>query len=107
MFRYQAAVQDNVIKVTLSGRFSGENEDTLQKTVKDLIQPNIKEVRFFTQGGFLITRSGIESLMTIIRSLRQTEQRVVLENLPYNYARVFQMAEMDKIADLVEEVLPE
>lgn len=99
--------QDSRVKMVLSGRFSNAQATGLKKRVNRCLKTDTKEIHFFTSQGFLITRSGIESLIDIIRQLRREGLRITLENLPYNYAPVFRMADMDKIADLVEEDLTE
>jgi anti-anti-sigma factor len=52
--------------------------------------------------GFSIDKSGITLLMEVIQNLKQKNISIVMENLSYNYLRIFQMAGMDKFATLKE-----
>jgi DNA-binding NtrC family response regulator len=61
-----------------------------------------KERVLFFDNDFSINKSGISLLMEVIQKLRQKNTPVVMENLSYNYLRIFQMAGMDKFAVLKE-----
>lgn len=106
-FFFTPVKENNRLRVELSGRMSGENAANFKKIFMELDEKQINRVHLVTLDGFSVTRKGIEMLMAVARNLRGRQINVVFENLPYNYARLFQMAEMDKIATLVEEVLPE
>jgi anti-anti-sigma regulatory factor len=64
-------------------------------------EPEKERVLFF-QDDFSIDKSGIALLMEVIQKLRQKNTPIVMENLSYNYLRIFQMAGMDKFAILKE-----
>jgi YesN/AraC family two-component response regulator len=106
-FSFTQTHQARELKIDLFGRLSGENETGFGRIFSGMDQKKTDRVRFVTRDGFSVTRKGIESLMAVVRDLRRQQIKVRFENLPYNYARVFQMVDMDKIADLAEEILPE
>ena len=106
-FTFTEVKEDRDLRVDLFGRMSGENTLDFQDKIKALEPQKTDRVRFVTRDGFSVTRKGIEGLIAVARHLRGLQIKVRFENLPYNYARMFQMAEMDKIADLIEEILPE
>jgi anti-anti-sigma factor len=66
----------------------------------------VEQVYLILDDGFSIDRSGISLLTDVIQGVRQKGIRVFMENLSYNYARVFQMAGIDKLA-VLKEALPE
>nr|NJM00890.1 response regulator [Desulfobacula sp.] len=61
-----------------------------------------KEAILVFQDDFSIDKSGVGLLMETIQRLRQKNLAVTLENLSYNYMRIFQMAGIDKFAALKE-----
>ena len=67
----------------------------------------IKKIKLILDDSFSIDRTGISLLMEAIQQLKQKDISVIIENLSYNYARVFQMAGMDKMATLIEAVVEE
>ncbi|MCF6246037.1 MAG: response regulator [Desulfobacula sp.] len=106
-FEFRSLQKNDFLQITLTGKLSGQKTPDLLKKIQENVQETINEVHMITDDGFSITRSGISALMTLIQKLRQTHIKISIENLSYNYIRVFQMAGMDKIATLVEEVLPD
>jgi len=63
---------------------------------------DVKEICLILDNSFSIDRTGISFLMDLIKELKQKDILVVLENLSYNYVRVFQMTGIDKMARLQE-----
>lgn len=66
----------------------------------------VKEVNLIFDDSFSIDRSGISTLMDVIQDLKQKDISIIMENLSYNYIKVFQMAGMHKIA-MLKETLPD
>ncbi len=106
-FNTECTQKNNVLYITLTGKLSDQKTADLLKKVKENVHDGIIEVHLITDDGFSITRLGISALITIIQELQQSHIKIFIENLSYNYIRVFQMAGMDKFVTLVEEVLPE
>lgn len=97
--------KDQLILST-SGKLTATAKNTLMTAialdgaVED--SKTIKSVCLLTDDGFSIDRSGIALLIQLIQDLKQKNISVVLENISYNYARVFQMAGIDKLAQIHE-----
>ena len=106
-FEFSLVKNTGFLNAVLKGKFSGDHEADLQRELQNAMSPDVTQVHLIADDTFSVTRSGIAALMTIARELQQQNAAVAIENLSYNYARVFQMAGMDKIATLIEEVLPE
>ena len=88
--------------VSLKGKLSGSARPSFSLLIKSLNPENEKEVILIFNDGFSIDKSGITLLMEVIQKLKQKNIPIVMENLSYNYLRIFQMAGMDKFATLKE-----
>lgn len=106
-FDYNLRLDGSTIEIELTGRLSGENLQEIEDRLDALNKGKTAAIRFITDEGFSINRSGIGALMTMMQRLGTADRRITIENLSYSYCRVFQMAGMDKMATLVEEILPE
>jgi len=106
-FEFCTAQRDNALQVNITGKLSERKMTDLLTQVQTEVQKSTEAIRFITDDGFSITRKGIAALMTLFQDLRQNKVKISIENLSYNYVRVFQMAGMDKIGTLVEETLSE
>ena len=106
-FEMAAKIRDDRLKVSLDGKLSEKQAGLLKEVIHQKIHRGIRKIYLVINDGFSINRPGITALMSLIRELQMQSLVIIIENLSYNYVRVFQMAGMDKIATLVEEVLPE
>ena len=106
-FEFSVVKNTGFITATLKGKLSGENEADIQAALNRVMDPDVTRVSLTADDTLSITRSGIAALMAVIRDLQRKQAAVAIENLSYNYARVFRMAGIDKLADLIEEVLPD
>lgn len=104
LFSFRLEQEGNHLNVHISGRLTGEKPLDL---IGQLSQDRFDTIRLITDDSFSITRSGISTLIAMVRSLNSFADHITIENLSYSYARVFQMAELDKLAVLVEEELSE
>ncbi|MFH2057452.1 MAG: response regulator [Pseudomonadota bacterium] len=97
--------KDQLILST-SGKLTATAKNTLMTAIAldGVVEESnkIKSVCLLTDDGFSIDRSGIALLIQLIQDLKQKNISVVLENISYNYARVFQMAGIDKLAQIHE-----
>jgi DNA-binding response OmpR family regulator len=58
------------------------------------------EIKFCFDESFSIDRTGITLLMEIVQQIKEKGIRISMEGLSYNYYRFFQMAGMDKMAEI-------
>jgi len=94
------------LQIDLKGRMTGENEPLFSSILNDSYSSKIRKIQIILNDTFSINRSGIALLTTLLQGLKEKSVSVSIENLSYNYARVFQMAGIDKMATL-HEALPE
>ncbi len=106
-FEMVAKIRDDSLKVSLDGKLSEKQAGLLKEAIHQKKHRDIRKIYLVINDGFSINRPGITALMSLIQELQLQNFVITIENLSYNYVRVFQMAGMDKIATLVEEVLPE
>ena len=101
-FEFSESRDKHRLVISIKGKFTSSAKDAFSVLFKDESLLNVKEVCMTLDDSFSIDRSGISLLMEIIQNLKQGGVLIVMENLSYNYARVFQMAGIDKIALLKE-----
>lgn len=106
-FEFTSEKDQDTLTLTLKGKLSGEWSDNLRKELQTGIQEGMTSICLIAHDTFSITRTGIGALMILVGELRQKNTAVTFKNLSYNYCKVFQMAGLNKIADLVEELPPE
>ncbi len=100
-FALSETQKDGNLIVSLKGKLS-ESARPLFSPLLSAVNPDPEERILFFQEDFSIDKSGIALLMDVIQKLRQKNTPIVMENLSYNYLRIFQMAGMDKFAILKE-----
>lgn len=98
--------EGRTVFVSVKGKLTASAAHAFSSLFKTGLPDDVKAVRLIPDDGFSVDRSGISLLMEVIRDLKQKDISVVIENLSYNYARVFQMAGIDKMATL-KETLPD
>ena len=102
VFEFFETEKENHHIVSLQGKLSASARPLFSSLFKTLKSGNEKEVILIFNDGFSIDKSGISLLMEVIQKLKQKNISIVMENLSYNYLRIFQMAGMDKFATLKE-----
>lgn len=105
-FDFSEQTRGNEIVISVKGKLTASAEDSFSTFLKSIRFEEIEKVSMVFDDSFSIDRSGISILTGIIRDMRHKDISVVLENLSYNYIRVFQMAGIDKTATL-KETIPE
>jgi anti-anti-sigma factor len=99
--------EGNGISVLVKGKLDASAKQAFFALFTTTILKDAKEVCLILDDGFSIDRSGISLLTEVIQTLKQQQISTVLENLSCNYARVFHMAGIDKMATLKEAVTDE
>ena len=106
-FEFTEITAENMLAVSVKGKLTASAKESFLSLFKTESLSNVKEVRLVFDDSFSIDRSGIFLLMEVIQDLIKLEGVfIVMENLSYNYVRVFRMVGIDKIATL-KEALPE
>ncbi len=105
-FKINEGILNNILQIDLNGKMTGENKPFFSSILSDPISSEIKKVRIVLNDTFSINRSGISLLTALLQGLKEKNVPISIDNLSYNYARVFQMAGIDKLAEL-NEALPE
>lgn len=106
LFEFAGEKQKGSLAVFVKGKLTASAKEAFDSFFKTKEFNDVNEVRLILDDSFSIDRSGICLLMTIIRELKQKNRTIIMENLSYNYVRVFQMAGIDKMATL-KEALPD
>jgi anti-anti-sigma factor len=99
--------EGNGISVFIKGKLDASAKQAFFELFTAISLKDVKEVCLILDDSFSIDRSGISLLTEVIQNLKQQQISTVLENLSYNYARVFHMAGIDKMATLKEVVTDE
>ncbi len=95
-------ISNHILQVDLKGKMTGENKPLFSSILNDPISSEIKRVQIVLNDTFSINRSGIALLTSLLQGLKEKDLPISIDNLSYNYARVFQMAGIDKLARLIE-----
>ncbi len=88
--------------VSLKGKLTASASPLFSSLLEILNPEHEQQVTLMFNDTFSIDRSGIALLMEVIRELKQKKISIAMENLPYNYLRIFQMVGMDKFSTLKE-----
>lgn len=105
-FEFSEKKGENRLSISVKGKLSSSAKKEFLHLFKAESVCDVKEVGLILDNSFSIDRSGISLLMDFIKDLKQKDILVIIENLSYNYVRVFQMAGIDKMARL-QEALPD
>ncbi len=99
-FEFSTQRYENQIKVFCKGRLSEPAEEDFKTLFNLPVFLDVEQIRLVLDDSFSIDRSGIFLLMEVLQDLNKRSVLLCIENLSYNYARVFQMAGVDKLATL-------
>lgn len=107
-FEFAETTEGNTLIVLVKGKLTASAKESFLLLFKPETLTAIKEVRLVFDDSFSIDRSGIFLLMEVLQALiRQEGVSIGLENLSYNYVKVFQMVGIDKMVILKEALLEE
>ncbi len=101
-FDIETSIKNGEFIINIGGRLSGKAEDILFDVLASYHEKNIKRAGIVFDENFSIDRAGISLLINFIKSLNKKGFSVYLDNLGYNYIRFFQMAGINKIADITD-----
>lgn len=102
-FKLDNQKQDEVLEIRVHGKLTKEAEKLLMSPLSDVkALEGIEQLAVILDDSFSINRSGIQLLIDMIQTAIRFGMRVVIKNISYNYARVFQMAGIDKMSALEE-----
>ncbi|WP_457552120.1 response regulator [Desulfobacula sp.] len=94
------------VSISLKGKLTASAKDAFSLLFNLDSFNDVKELCLVFDDSFSIDRSGISLLIQSIQDLKHEGICIIIENLSYNYVRVFQMAGIDKMATL-KEALPD
>jgi YesN/AraC family two-component response regulator len=94
---------DDTIDIAIKGKLSLLAKDSLLELLGSEKFNNKSKAKIIFDDSFSINREGISSLINFVKSIKDKGISVVMEGLSYNYVRFFEMAGINKIADLVDE----
>lgn len=98
---------DNRINIKIKGELSSKANDSLSKLLGSEQFDKVSKAIIIFDDSFSINKGGISTLINFAKGIRDKNISVVMEGLSYNYIRFFEMAGINKIADLVEEKIDE
>lgn len=101
-FEFSARKRDGYLCISVKGKLTASAGKAFISAFKTASFGDVKAVCLKPDDAFSIDRSGISLLMEVMRNLKQNDISIIIENLSCNYARVFQMAGIDKMATLKE-----
>ncbi len=104
-FAFTRGNADGGLTIRMQGKLTAGSGSILSDFLNDVPLRDSSQVIFRFEEGFSIDRSGITLLLTVLKELKQKEVDSVMENLSYNYARIFQMAGVDRYAVLRPSVM--
>ncbi|MBW2654700.1 MAG: response regulator, partial [Deltaproteobacteria bacterium] len=100
-FEFAGTIERNTFIILVKGKLTVSAKESFLSLFKSDSLKTIKEVRLIFDDSFSIDRSGISLLMAVIQDLRKKEGVAIgMENLSYNYVKVFQMVGIDKMVTL-------
>lgn len=99
---FTVTTRDTVLVISVKGKLTADAEPYFLPQISQNSLKDIQEVQLVMDDSFSIDRRGIALLMQILQTLKQQQISIVMENLTCNYARIFKMAGMDKMAILNE-----
>jgi len=99
---FSTTKKDEALIIEVKGRLTGSAEHALLSLLTPESLKDINRIHLVLDDSFSIDRWGIALLMKVMPPLKQQGISIDMENITYNYARVFKMAGMDKMATLKE-----
>ncbi|MCK5164289.1 MAG: response regulator [Desulfobacula sp.] len=105
-FEFSETKTEDKLVFSAKGKLTASEQKAVSSFFKTEFINDVKEVCLIFDDSFSIDRSGISLLMEVVQDLKKRGATIVMENLSYNYVRVFRMAGMDKMATL-KDALPE
>jgi CheY-like chemotaxis protein len=101
-FKLSKSKKETHSEVLLGGKLGLKAKETFHSIFEADHMKGVKEVSLIFGDDFSINRAGISLLMEVIQHLKQKEILISMENLSYNYTKVFEMVGIDKIATITK-----
>ncbi|SMD07087.1 anti-anti-sigma factor [Desulfocicer vacuolatum DSM 3385] len=102
--KFCATTKNGTLTIEIKGRLTASAEQALSSLSSPALSQNINRLCLVMDDSFSIDRRGIAILMKLMGPLKHRGISIVMENITCNYARVFKMAGMDKMATLQETI---
>ncbi|THB81470.1 MAG: response regulator [Desulfobacteraceae bacterium] len=93
------------VDIRLKGQLTGVIKPRFKTAYQDLQSTEPRSVQILLDDSFSVDRSGISLLTDTLQRLKQSGFSIVFKEIPYNFSKVFQMAGIDKLAQLEEQSL--
>ncbi|MCK5313199.1 MAG: response regulator [Desulfobacteraceae bacterium] len=91
------------IDIIIKGELSSHANDSLSILLDSEQFNKVAKAVIMFDDSFSINKGGISTLINFAKGIQDKDISVSMEGLSYNYIRFFEMAGINKIADLVEE----
>jgi len=104
-FEFLKTKDKTQVSISMKGKLDASAKEAFFALFKPRALNGIHELCLIFDDSFSINRSGISILTKAIQDLKHEGISITMENLSYNYVRVFRMAGIDKMAMLKEVLL--
>lgn len=102
-FQLEAVRKGPILELQVRGKLTESAGPLLMSSIESNAKPDdIQHVHVVLDDTFSINRSGITLLIEMIQACIRMALKVCIKQISYNYTRVFQMAGIDKMAQLEE-----
>ncbi len=92
----------DMVNIKIQGRLSLSARDILLDFLKSEPENKFTKARIVFDDGFSINQAGISALISFVKDIKDKGAKVSMEGLSYNYIRFFEMAGINKFADILE-----
>jgi YesN/AraC family two-component response regulator len=99
--------KDDIIDILIKGELSSDAKEPLSRLLNSEKFNKVSKALIIFEDSFSINKGGISVLIDFAKGISDKGILVAMEGLSYNYIRFFEMAGINKIADLVEETTDE
>ncbi|MCP3900965.1 MAG: response regulator [Desulfobacteraceae bacterium] len=106
-FNLSEKLVSDSIEITIKGQLTFLANDSLVTLLDSGKFDKKSKATIIFGDSFSINKEGISSLINFVKNINDKGIPVVMEGLSYNYIRFFEMAGINKIAELVEEEIEE
>jgi YesN/AraC family two-component response regulator len=91
------------VDIIIKGKLSSKANSSVSELLASGQLNKVSKAVIIFDDSFSINKEGISTLISLAKGVRDKDIPVAMQGLSYNYIRVFEMAGINKIADLVEE----
>jgi len=99
-FELDSRIEENIFYLEIRGKISRRCKQPFEGVIRDIPMDECRQVIITFNENFTITRNGLSCLNGFLNQIRPLCPHITLENLSFNFKRIFEMVGLTRYANI-------